>query len=296
MPVDPCDEIRIKGLEVYAHHGVLAHETEQGQLFYVDAILYTDLRPAAKTDNLALTTNYGDVCEFIVREMSVQNNLLIETVAERLVEALLVQYPFITGVELTIHKPNAPISVPFRNVCVKIKRTWHQAYIGVGSNMGDRKRFIESALHALDAYPKIRLKATSTLRVTKAFGVTDQDDFLNGVIWIETLYAPQELLEVLLQIEKEGRRERTRHWGPRTIDLDILFYDDWVIRTSTLTIPHPSLVDREFVLEPLNELAPGLIHPLYRQTVMQLYQELLRREMDTQRPSSPPQSSPLMSK
>jgi dihydroneopterin aldolase/2-amino-4-hydroxy-6-hydroxymethyldihydropteridine diphosphokinase len=273
------DEIRIEGLEIFAHHGVFPQETQQGQMFYLDVILFTDLRPAALTDDITLTTNYGEVCEFLKQEMTARNDQLIETVAERLVEAILIRYPYITGAKLVVHKPNAPIAVPFRSVSVAIERKWHQSYISVGSNMGDRKRFITDAIDALVAYPKIRVVTTSTLRVTEPFGVTDQDDFLNGVIQIDTLYTPQELLEVLLRIEQQGKRERTRRWGPRTIDLDILFYDDWVIHTPSLTIPHQGVTERAFVLEPLSEIAPGLIHPLYGQTITQLYRDFLRREM-----------------
>ncbi|MDR0964395.1 MAG: 2-amino-4-hydroxy-6-hydroxymethyldihydropteridine diphosphokinase, partial [Clostridium sp.] len=247
MKNNTWDEIRIEGLEIFAHHGVLPQETKQGQMFYLDVVLYTDLHPAALTDDLTLTTNYGEVCEFLKQEMTARNDQLLETVAERIIEALLIRYPHVIGAKLTIQKPNAPLPIPFRNVCVKIERQWHQAYIGIGSNLGDRKRFITDAIDALVTHPKIRVVTTSTLRITQPFGVTDQDDFLNGVIQIETLYTPQELLEVLLHIEKQGKRERTRRWGPRTIDLDILFYDDWVIHTPSLTIPHPGVTERAFV-------------------------------------------------
>jgi dihydroneopterin aldolase/2-amino-4-hydroxy-6-hydroxymethyldihydropteridine diphosphokinase len=102
----------------------------------------------------------------------------------------------------------------------------------------------------------------------------EQKNFLNGAIAIETLYTPEELLESLHEIEKAGGRERNVHWGPRTIDLDILLYEDIVMSTDTLTIPHGDMQNRDFVLAPLAQIAPYAMHPILHQSVKQMYREV----------------------
>ena len=122
-----------------------------------------------------------------------------------------------------------------------------------------------------------RIEAVSDYLVTEPYGVTDQDEFLNGVLKMRTLLSPEELLERLHQLEQEANRERIIHWGPRTLDLDILFYDQEIIDTADLHIPHPDMQNREFVLAPMNQIAPYLRHPVLNQTISQLLNTLLCR-------------------
>ena len=130
------------------------------------------------------------------------------------------------------------------------------AYVGLGANLGDREGTIRAAVAELPG-----VVAVSTLRETDPVGITDQPRFLNGVAALETRLAPRELLDVLLAVERLLGRERGQRWGPRTIDLDLLLYGDDVIDEAGLTIPHPRLHERRFVLEPLAELAPELVIP-----------------------------------
>ena len=130
------------------------------------------------------------------------------------------------------------------------------AYIGLGSNLGDREATIEAAIAALPG-----VVAVSRLRETAPVGVLDQPPFLNGAAVIETTLSPRELLEQLLAIERELGRERRERWGPRTIDLDLLLYGDAVVDEPGLTVPHPRLHERRFALEPLYELDPELVVP-----------------------------------
>lgn len=268
------DEIRIERLEVFAHHGVFPEETRDGQIFYVNATLYTDVHKACQEDDLAYSIDYGDVCSFITEWMQSNTCLLLEAVAEKLARALLLKYDLICKLDLEVLKPHAPIKLPFGCVSVKVNRGWHRSYIGVGSNIGDREHHIESAVEALKAHPLIKVKKVSDLIVTKPYGGVEQEDFLNGVLELETLLNPEELLETLHEIENAAGRTRDIHWGPRTLDLDILLFDDLCYRSETLVIPHPDMENRRFVLEPLAMIAPYMCHPVIGKTVAALLKEL----------------------
>lgn len=272
------DEIRIEKLEVYAYHGVYPFETKNGQTFIINATLYTNTEPAGLEDNLELSTNYGDVCMFLHDWMKKHTCKLLEAVAEKLAEAVLLQFPLIHHMDLEIKKPEAPIKLPFENVSVKITRGWHKAYIALGSNMGDRNAYLEGGIRALEKQERIRLGRVSDFLVTKPYGGVEQEDFLNGVAEVDTLLSPEELLVVLHRIEEEAGRERLVHWGPRTLDLDILFYDQLVYHSETLTIPHGDLQNRDFVLIPLSQLAPLYRHPISGKTVDRMKQELQNGE------------------
>jgi dihydroneopterin aldolase/2-amino-4-hydroxy-6-hydroxymethyldihydropteridine diphosphokinase len=271
------DQIQIYGLDVFAHHGVYPEENEKGQHFIVNAVLYTTLRQAGLTDELEGTTNYGEVCHAITRFMQEHTWKLIETVAEQTAREILIQFPLVHGVELEIQKPEAPIGLPFQTVSVKICRSWHKAYLALGSNMGDKEGYIRQALQSMDANPEIRVGKCSTLIRTAPYGGVEQDDFLNGAVEIETLLPPLELLEELHRLEQNANRERKIHWGPRTLDLDILLYDNDIISVEQLMVPHPDMLNRTFVLEPMAEIAPYLRHPLEGKTMVQLLKELKER-------------------
>jgi 2-amino-4-hydroxy-6-hydroxymethyldihydropteridine diphosphokinase len=135
------------------------------------------------------------------------------------------------------------------------------AYIGVGSNLGDRERAIEDALRLLDAHQGIDVAAVSKIRETDPVGVVDQPRFLNAAARLETNLPPRVLLNRLLGVERELGRVRIERYGPRIIDLDLLVYDDEVVDGPGLRVPHPHLHERRFVLEPLNDLDPSLEVP-----------------------------------
>lgn len=268
------DEIRIERLEVFAHHGVFPEETRDGQIFLLNAVLYIDARRACELDSLEDSVDYGRVCHFITEWMQNNTCKLLEAAAGRLATAILLKYNLISSLDLEIVKPKAPIKLPFGSVSVKIHRGWHLAYIGLGSNMGDRERYIHGAVEALKEHPLIKVKRVSDLIQTRPYGGVDQADFLNGALELETLLDQEGLLETLHEIEAAADRKREIHWGPRTLDLDILFFDNLCYRSDTLIIPHPDLENRAFVLKPLAEIAPGLRHPAAGKTVAALLREL----------------------
>jgi 2-amino-4-hydroxy-6-hydroxymethyldihydropteridine diphosphokinase len=156
--------------------------------------------------------------------------------------------------------------VASRLVLVKHKVTATRAFVGLGSNLGDRELNLRRALDRLEELGPVR---ASSIRETDPVGVTDQPKFLNAAAELATELPPRELLERLLDIERElGRNRATeRRWGPRVIDLDLLLFGEEVIDERGLTVPHPHLADRRFVLEPLHELAPALRLPDGRRVV-----------------------------
>ncbi len=135
------------------------------------------------------------------------------------------------------------------------------AFIGLGSNLGDRERVIADAVALLDEHPGIEVLRASTLRETEPWGPVEQPRFLNGAVAVETTLASRPLLEALLDVERRLGRVRDERWGPRTIDLDLLLYGDAVVDEPGLTVPHPRLRERAFALEPLLELDASLVVP-----------------------------------
>ena len=264
------DEIRIEELEVFANHGVFPEENVLGQKFLVSAVLYTDTRKAGQTDDLTASIHYGEVCAFIDRYLREHTFKLLERAAECLAEELLLNTNHLRKVRLEIKKPWAPVGLPLKTVSVSVEREWHDAVIALGSNMGDRQGYLDGAVEKLDAVKGCRMRKVSGFLETPPYGVTDQADFLNGCLELETLLYPHELLDELHRIEKEAGRERILRWGPRTLDLDIIFYDDLILQDSDLCIPHVEMHKREFVLKPLSEIAPYRRHPVTGKTVQEM--------------------------
>jgi 2-amino-4-hydroxy-6-hydroxymethyldihydropteridine diphosphokinase len=143
-------------------------------------------------------------------------------------------------------------------------------YLGLGSNLGDRHRNLEQAVAALDGTPGIRVTRVSSFRLTPPFGVQDQPEFLNGVVEIMSELEPPALLAAVKDIETKLGRVPSYRWGPRRIDIDILLYDRLRWESPELTIPHPGILERPFVMEPLAELAPEALEELRRDASVQV--------------------------
>ena len=146
-------------------------------------------------------------------------------------------------------------------------------HIGIGSNVGDKQGNCIEAINLLSSRG-ISVRKRSSLYKTEPWGVKEQPSFVNAVVEAETDLSSQELLIALKSIENEMGRQETYRWGPRVIDLDILLYNDLVVDEPGLTIPHPYLHQREFVLEPLSEIAPDKIHPVLKKTIQTLLAEI----------------------
>lgn len=274
MTLKKLDKIKIENIEIFANHGVFPEENRLGQKFLISATLYTDTRKAGKSDDLTASIHYGEVSQFIDSYMKEHTYQLIERVAESLAEELLVHTPLLQKVKIEVKKPWAPVGLPLETVSVEIERQWHTVYIALGSNIGDSKKYLDDAVSQLNELSNTSVVKCSKYYVTSPYGMVEQDDFLNGCLELKTLLAPEELLEELHRIEQNAGRERVVHWGPRTLDLDIIFYDDLVLEMEELCIPHVEMHKRTFVLEPLHDIAPYKRHPVYGKTVHEMLEEL----------------------
>ena len=259
--------IDIENLVIHANHGVFPEERENGQTFKVSMKLYTDMEKAAATDELNDAVDYGSVCHDIEKFMTERSFKLIEAAADYVAVNIMLKYQSISRLELKLSKPEAPVNMEFEDISVNITKERHEAYIALGSNIGDSKAYLNNAIKSIDENPYCKVLKISDFITTKPYGYTEQPDFLNGAIKIETLLSPYQLLDLLREIENNNGRTREIHWGPRTLDLDILFYDDLVTEDDMLTIPHPEIEKRDFVLIPLRQISPLKVHPLLNKRI-----------------------------
>jgi 2-amino-4-hydroxy-6-hydroxymethyldihydropteridine diphosphokinase len=157
-------------------------------------------------------------------------------------------------------------------LCFNYLRSMAKVYLLTGGNVGDSLKTLQKANGLIQERIGTIIKSSSVYK-TAAWGKTDQNDFLNQVLEVETSLFPVELMDTLLEIEMELGRKRLEKYGPRIIDLDILFYDDLVLNSERLTIPHSQIQFRRFVLEPLNEIEPELVHPVLKKSITVLLKD-----------------------
>ncbi len=304
------EKILIKGLEIFAYHGVNPEEKTDGQKFILDITLFADLSAAMASDDLKDTINYAAVRKTVQRVMTEEKYDLIEHTAARVADAILAEYPAVQQTAVLLKKPNAPMNATFDYVAVEIFRErgsmpaaplieeepqlagppedmpeeapaaparkglldfitgkgpdYKQAYIALGSNMGDRGENLNRAVWALASVPRIKITAVSRVYETDPVGYTKQDKFYNAVIRVETDLTPRALLGVCLGVEAGMGRVRGRKNGPRVIDLDLLLYEGQKCQSQELTLPHPRMEERAFVLSPLCDILhdPYYLHIL----------------------------------
>lgn len=272
------ETITLTNLEVFAYHGVFEAEKELGQPFYLTIKAELDTPFANLKDNLKNTVSYAEIANTATHYFKSNRFDLIEDSAYFLAKHLLIKFSSLKEVELTVSKPHAPIPLPFENVSVSINLKWTRVYLSVGSNMGDSKKLIQDAYRTLQNDELIKNPKLSSLRETKPWGKTDQPNFINAAIELDTLYSPEALLQLLNTIEAKNGRVRHEQWGERTLDLDIIYFGDKIIYQEALIIPHLHHKERAFVLEPLVELNPYIKDPLSQKTVSELLEILKRSE------------------
>ena len=272
-----ADIIRIEGLRLPGSHGVHDFEKAEVHPFVFDISCRMDLSAAGHSDDLKDTVSYSDVCR-AVKEINESASFdLIETLAEKTALELLHRFNPLKGVTVKVSKPEAPVPEEFDDISVTVERSWHRISISFGSNIGDSEGIIKSMLEELSGSGLFKDITVSDIIRTRPYGVKDQPDFLNGCLTAHTVLNPRGLLKFCMDTEKKYGRERALRWGPRTLDMDILFYDDFIIDEPDLVIPHYDMKNRDFVLKPLNDIAGYLMHPVYKKTVKEMYTELCER-------------------
>jgi dihydroneopterin aldolase / 2-amino-4-hydroxy-6-hydroxymethyldihydropteridine diphosphokinase len=258
------DRIELRGLRLMTIVGVLDHERQAAQPLELDITMHLDLSEACRTDDLDDTVHYGDVCETIEKVAAQQHDLLLERFAGRVAEAVLEQ-PRVEAVDVSVRKLRPPVPSALETSGVTIHRTragsvaldagHHRAILALGSNLGDRAGYLRFATRHLG-----HLVAESEVYETAPVGgPDDQGSYLNMVIAIDTPLDPFALLRRCQRVEAGAGRERKVHWGPRTLDVDVLFYDDVTMSSPGLAIPHPRINERGFVLAPLHDVAPDRV-------------------------------------
>lgn len=266
--------INIKGLEVFAYHGVLEAEKTLGQKFVVNAKLGVNTQQAAMTDDVNDTIHYGHVCKDIIDIMQQDKYDLIEKCVDEIVDFLFQKYELLQTITLEVIKPWAPIHKHISNVSVEVNYMKNRVVIGMGSNVGDSNEYFNNAISAISNLPMSKVVKETSRIVTEPYGDIAQDNFLNSILEIETMLTPQVLLSQLNEIEKENNRKRDIKWGPRTLDLDILLFGNLIINENNLIVPHIEINNRQFVLQSLVELDENLINPLTHQKYKEIYEKL----------------------
>lgn len=268
------DKIFIRELEFIGYHGVFEEEKKLGQKFLISLELNTDLRNAGVNDDIEKTTHYGFVSKTVEEVFFSKKYDLIESLAEDIARQILLNYKYISKVKLEVKKPWAPVGIILNNVSISIERQWNTIYLSLGSNIGNKKENLEKAIENISKIKDTFVTKKSEIIETEPFGYKEQDNFLNACVELKTLLFPKELLYKLLNIEKEMGRERKIKWGPRIIDLDIIFYNKDIIEEEDLVVPHPYMEYRDFVLKPMEEINPHFVHPLLRKRISTLRKEL----------------------
>jgi len=250
------DHIVLQGISARGFHGVLDAEKRDGQDFVVDVTLEVDLRRAGRSDLLLHTVSYAEVAADIVALITGPSLDLIETLAERIALVAL-RRPLVQVVQVTVHKPHAPVGVPFGDVQVVVERRRDVAVvIALGANLGAVQSTLASAVRQMAEVDGLRITAVSGLFESDPVGGPEQPDYLNAVVLARTRLAPFALLTELHQIEADHGRVRETRWGARSLDCDLIQYgdpgsgSDWVSDDPELMLPHPRAHERAFVLAP----------------------------------------------
>lgn len=268
------DKLYLENIEIFANHGVFKEEKTLGQKFIISLELTLNTRDAAVSNDLTKSVHYGELCHRIEEEFKKESYDLIETAVEKIAEFILFNYDMVKSVKVKLKKPWAPIGRHLDYAAVEIERAWHKAYISIGSNIGEKKQNIEESIERIKNVSEIKVTKVSTLIQTAPWGFEEQDEFVNGAIEIMTILSPKDLIRTLLKIEQDMKRERILRWGPRIIDLDVIFYDDIISSEEEIILPHPRMEERSFVLEPLNEIAPYMLHPIRNKRVFEMLNDL----------------------
>lgn len=252
------DKVIIKNLEIMAKHGVNPEEKVKEQRFIITAEISVPFTCSQESDDIDKTISYSRVKKDIVRIVTQNTFNLLEKLSYEIARYILENYESAEKVKIIVKKPDAPMSGKFKYVAVEKNLKWHRVYLGLGSSMGDKDMYLDNAIKALKERQFKNLKESSRIK-TAPYGGAAKNEFLNSVAEVYTYLEPYELLSYIHKVEAENSRVRDIHWGDRTLDIDILLFDDLKINDPELCIPHKDMKNRDFVLKPLSELNPNAI-------------------------------------
>ncbi len=261
--------ISVKGLKVEARHGVLPEEKINPQPFVFDIDMDCDTYAAAASDDVLKTVNYAEVCQ-AVTDFCMGNTFdLIETLAYKTAFLLVEKFP-LTAADVTVHKPQAPVGLPFDDISVTARVERNTVILSLGSSEGDKKATLDGAIAELDKLRGVTVLKVSDYIETAPYGGAANNTFLNCAVRAECLLPPRELLNSTHKIESDFGRVRTKRWGDRTLDIDIVFFGNKVIVEEGLCVPHPDYSNRDFVIIPVKQIAPDFVCPIMRKRMSDL--------------------------
>lgn len=242
-------------MEFEGHTGCFDFEKADGQKFIVSLDIFLDRIKGCYTDELADTVDYSMIYEEVKKIVTEDKGNLIERLAQKVADGVLAADGRIAKVIVNISKPEAPVKGIFETMAVTIERRRKEfVVLSLGSNLGDREANILAAEQALKDLSGTEDFRCASIYETEPVGLEDQPYFLNTCVGFYTDIGPFELLDKIHVIENDLLRKREVHWGPRTIDIDIIFYGDEVIMKPELTVPHPRWYLRSFVTVPLRDI------------------------------------------
>lgn len=249
----------VKDLCLFGYHGVLAEETRLGQRFVVDIEIRADLSGAIADDDYQQAVCYGTLCDIAARIVTGSPFQLIETVAGRIAEAVLTQLGRVDFVLVEVRKPSAPLPYAISGTAARVERLrTHDIAFSLGANLGDREAVLQAALERLGQADGLTIEAVSSFYDTAPWGGIEQPPFVNLCATGRTTLVPHQVLRLCKEIERDLGRQPGLRWGERAVDIDLLHYGERTMSDRVLTLPHLSMFERAFVLEPLLEIAPDL--------------------------------------
>jgi dihydroneopterin aldolase/2-amino-4-hydroxy-6-hydroxymethyldihydropteridine diphosphokinase len=262
-------KIIIKDLVLYGYHGVRDYEKKDGQYFIFNISIYINDTGLEESDDLKDTLSYSDVIKEVKEINKTKRCDLLETLCRVMTGAIMDMSSLVEKVDIRIEKPDPPIDEKLGSVGVEYTSSRLGGYTGtsngetvflsLGSNTGDRKANIEKALESLERDPRIQVVKISSYYETAPMYVEEQSDFYNIAAMLKVGLDPFSLLGLIKGIEHDmGRKAGQKRYGPRLIDIDILYYGGRTIKSDILELPHPLIKERKFVLLPLSEIAPDI--------------------------------------
>lgn len=264
-------KILIKNLNLFGYHGVKEIEKKSGQNFLFNIEISLDEKIVLKSDDLKDTLNYSEVIKVLKKVNNSKQFNLLETLSMTIADRIMEMSPLVSKISVRIEKTSPPIKENLKSVGVKYvlnradykikksKTAGIDVYLSLGSNMGGREDNLRKAVDIIKSNPDFDLIRVSSIYETEPMYFKDQDYFYNIVLYcrVDERLGPFEIVGFLKDIEWGlGRRKAKQIYGPRIIDVDLLYYGEVILQSDFLTIPHPKITERKFVLLPLSEIAP----------------------------------------